>query len=75
MNVQLQTKPRQLESYLAGQWVRGAAEGTALLNAATGDPVAFIDSSGLDFAAALTYGRETGGSALRSSPSTSAPRC
>jgi oxepin-CoA hydrolase/3-oxo-5,6-dehydrosuberyl-CoA semialdehyde dehydrogenase len=65
MNVQLQTKPRRLESYLAGEWVRGAAEGTALLNAATGDPVAFIDSSGLDFAAALAWGRETGGPALR----------
>jgi oxepin-CoA hydrolase/3-oxo-5,6-dehydrosuberyl-CoA semialdehyde dehydrogenase len=65
MNVQLQTKPRRLESYLAGEWVRGAAEGTALLNAATGDPVAFIDSSGLDFAAALAWGRDTAGPALR----------
>jgi len=59
------TKPRQLESYVAGRWVRGAGQGAALLNAATADPVAFIDSSGIDFAAALAHGREVGGPALR----------
>jgi oxepin-CoA hydrolase / 3-oxo-5,6-dehydrosuberyl-CoA semialdehyde dehydrogenase len=64
MNKQF-TTPRQLESYVAGRWVRGAGEGTPLLHAATGEPVAFIDSTGIDFAAALAYGRETAGPRLR----------
>ena len=40
--------PRRLESYLCGEWVPGAKEGQVLLDAATGDPVATIDSTGLD---------------------------
>src|SRR5689334_5839012 len=59
------SKPRQLESYVAGRWVRGAGKAATLLNAATGAPVAQIDSSGIDFAATLAYGRETGGPKLR----------
>jgi oxepin-CoA hydrolase/3-oxo-5,6-dehydrosuberyl-CoA semialdehyde dehydrogenase len=57
--------PRRLESFVSGEWTRGAKEGAALLDAATGDPVAFIDASGLDFGAALDWGREHGGRALR----------
>ncbi|MBO6758422.1 MAG: phenylacetic acid degradation bifunctional protein PaaZ [Roseibium sp.] len=52
--------PRQLESFLAGSWRRGAGGGKPLRNAATGDPVALIDASGLDFAAALDWGRTVG---------------
>ncbi|MCP8938488.1 phenylacetic acid degradation bifunctional protein PaaZ [Alsobacter sp. SYSU M60028] len=59
------TAPRRLESYVCGQWVRGAREGAPLLDAATGAPVAFIDSSGLDFKAMLAHGRDKGGPALR----------
>ncbi|MDW4548983.1 phenylacetic acid degradation bifunctional protein PaaZ [Defluviimonas sp. D31] len=58
-------KPRRLESYLAGHWQRGAGDGTVLRDAATGAPVAVIDASGLDFAAALDWGRRVGGPALR----------
>ena len=65
MTAAVMTKPRDLESYLAGRWVRGAGKGATLLNAATGAPVARIDSSGVDFAAALAYGRETVGPKLR----------
>ena len=65
MTVDVMTKPRQLESYVAGGWVRGTGKGATLLNAATGAPVARIDSSGVDFAAALAYGRETVGPKLR----------
>ncbi|WP_026614665.1 phenylacetic acid degradation bifunctional protein PaaZ [Ensifer aridi] len=64
MNV-LADRPRRLESYVGGVWTRGAKEGVALLDAATGAPVALIDSSGIDFAAALAYGREKAGPALR----------
>ncbi|MCL7463443.1 phenylacetic acid degradation bifunctional protein PaaZ [Phaeovulum sp. NW3] len=57
--------PRRLESFVCGEWTRGAKEGVPLLNAATGEPVAFIDSTGLDFKAALDWGRDKGGRALR----------
>jgi len=65
MNV-LADRPRRLESYVGGVWTRGAKEGVALLDAATGAPVALIDSTGIDFAAALAYGREKAGPELRS---------
>ncbi|MFC3569309.1 phenylacetic acid degradation bifunctional protein PaaZ [Paracoccus sp. TOH] len=57
--------PRRLESYVCGGWTPGSGEGQALLDAATGEPVALIDSTGLDFAAALAHGREVAGPALR----------
>ncbi|MBC7154099.1 MAG: phenylacetic acid degradation bifunctional protein PaaZ [Rhodobacteraceae bacterium] len=65
MNAQAPTAPRRLESHVCGEWVRGQKDGVPLLAAATGDPVALIDSTGIDFAAALAYGREVGGPALR----------
>lgn len=54
------TRPRVLESYVGGAWVKGTGTGQTLLDAATGAPVARIDSSGVDFAGALGYGREVG---------------
>ena len=57
--------PRRLESYVCGRWTPGAREGAALRDAATAEIVATIDSTGVDFAAALAYGREVGGPALR----------
>ncbi|ANH05398.1 phenylacetic acid degradation bifunctional protein PaaZ [Shinella sp. HZN7] len=64
MNV-MANRPRRLESYVGGAWVAGAKEGVPLLDASTGAPVAFIDSSGIDFKAILAHGREKGGPALR----------
>ena len=64
MNV-LASRPRRLESYVCGTWAAGAKEGVPLLDASTGAPVAFIDSSGIDFASALAYGRDKAGPALR----------
>ena len=64
MNV-MANRPRRLESYVGGQWVAGAKDGVPLLDASTGAPVAFIDSTGIDFRAILAYGREKGGPALR----------
>ncbi len=60
MTVDVTTRPRTLESYVGGEWVTGTGKGQTLLNAATGAPVARIDSSGVDFAGALDYGREAG---------------
>lgn len=57
--------PRRLESFVSGRWTPGARDGQPLLDAATGEVVATIDSSGIDFAAALAYGREVAGPKLR----------
>ncbi|MTH98251.1 phenylacetic acid degradation bifunctional protein PaaZ [Roseibium sp. RKSG952] len=58
------SSPRQLESFVSGAWRKGGENGKTLLNAATGAPVALIDSSGLDFAGALNWGRSVGGANL-----------
>ncbi len=58
-------RPRRLESYVCGAWTPGAKEGQALPDASTGEAVAYIDSSGLDFAAALEHGRRKAGPKLR----------
>lgn len=57
--------PRRLESYVGGAWRRGAGEGRPLVNAATGQVHAHLGAGGLDFAAALEWGRAVGGPALR----------
>lgn len=64
MNVAV-SPTRRLESYVCGEWRKGAGEGAMLRDASTGSPVALIDSSGIDFAAALAYGRDRAGPALR----------
>ncbi|MDE3122156.1 MAG: phenylacetic acid degradation bifunctional protein PaaZ [Paracoccaceae bacterium] len=57
--------PRRLESYVCGGWTPGLTDGQPLLDAATGETVAFIDSSGIDFAAVLDHGRRVAGPKLR----------
>ncbi|PQV53791.1 oxepin-CoA hydrolase/3-oxo-5,6-dehydrosuberyl-CoA semialdehyde dehydrogenase [Defluviimonas denitrificans] len=57
--------PRRLESYVCGGWTPGSGDGQTLLDAATGVPVATIDSRGLDFAAVLDHGRRVAGPKLR----------
>ncbi|MEO0914874.1 MAG: aldehyde dehydrogenase family protein, partial [Pseudomonadota bacterium] len=63
MNVQ--AEPRQLQSFLGGEWLAGAGTPKVLQDAGTGAPVALIDASGLDMGGALEYGRRVGGPALR----------
>lgn len=57
--------PRRLESFVSGRWTPGTRDGQPLLDAATGEVVATIDSTGVDFAGALAYGREVAGPKLR----------
>ncbi|KRE20632.1 enoyl-CoA hydratase [Bosea sp. Root483D1] len=64
MNAPVKTV-RQLESFIAGEWVRGAGKAVPLLDAATGAEVALIDAGGIDMKRALAHGREAGGPALR----------
>ncbi|MEL6714086.1 MAG: aldehyde dehydrogenase family protein, partial [Planctomycetota bacterium] len=54
-----------LDSYLAGQWQAGQGDGTALENPTTGEIVARCSTAGLDLGAAVRYGRDVGGPALR----------
>ena len=56
---------RRLESYVCGQWTPGAKEGQPLLDASTGELVAHIDSSGLNFAEVLEFGRSVASPKLR----------
>jgi len=52
--------PRRLESYLCGHWQAGSGAAAELADAATGEPVALIDATGLDMGAALAFGRGAG---------------
>jgi oxepin-CoA hydrolase/3-oxo-5,6-dehydrosuberyl-CoA semialdehyde dehydrogenase len=54
-----------LRSYVAGAWHTAPDDGVPLHDAATGDEIARISSTGIDMAATLAYGRDTGGPALR----------
>ncbi|HEY1820216.1 MAG TPA: phenylacetic acid degradation bifunctional protein PaaZ [Trebonia sp.] len=53
-----------VRSYVEGRWF-GPDGGTPVYDAVTGAPVAEVSSAGVDFAAALAYGRQVGGPALR----------
>ena len=60
-----QTTPRKLKSYVCGEWREGAGAGALVRDAGNGASVALVDSTGVDFAAALDHGRRRGGAALR----------
>ena len=53
-----------LRSYVSGSW-HAPADGQPVLDAVTGAEVTRVSSDGIDMAAALDYGRRTGGPALR----------
>ncbi len=54
-----------LRSYVGGSWVSPAGEGRPVFDAVTGEEVARVSSEGIDMAAALEFGRGTGGPAMR----------
>src|SRR4029077_10555127 len=54
-----------LRSYVGGAWTEPADEGRTVLDAVTGEEVARVSSAGVDMAAALDYGRASGGPGLR----------
>jgi oxepin-CoA hydrolase/3-oxo-5,6-dehydrosuberyl-CoA semialdehyde dehydrogenase len=53
-----------VRSYIAGHWF-APDSGTPVYDAVTGDLVAEVSTAGIDFGAALAYGRQVGGPALR----------
>ncbi|MBP2478517.1 oxepin-CoA hydrolase/3-oxo-5,6-dehydrosuberyl-CoA semialdehyde dehydrogenase [Crossiella equi] len=54
-----------LESYVAGRWFRAQDQGEPLLDAATGEEVARLSSTGLDLRQMVEHARTTGGPAIR----------
>ncbi len=54
-----------LRSYVSGHWVTPDGDGRPVVDAVTGEEVARVSAAGVDLAAALAYGRSTGGPALR----------
>jgi oxepin-CoA hydrolase/3-oxo-5,6-dehydrosuberyl-CoA semialdehyde dehydrogenase len=54
-----------LRSYVGGSWVLPEDDGVPVADAVTGEEVCRVSSAGVDFAAALEYGRRVGGAALR----------
>jgi oxepin-CoA hydrolase/3-oxo-5,6-dehydrosuberyl-CoA semialdehyde dehydrogenase len=55
----------RIQSFALGEWFTGRGAGTPLHDAVSGEQVGEASSDGLDFAAMLAYGRETGGRTLR----------
>ena len=53
-----------VRSYISGHW-SAPDSGSPVYDAVTGEVVAEVSSEGTDFAAALAYGRQVGGPALR----------
>ena len=54
-----------LSSYVGGSWVTPDGDGTPMHDAVTGEEIGQLSTTGIDMAAALTYGRTVGGPALR----------
>ncbi|MEA2638339.1 MAG: oxepin-CoA hydrolase / 3-oxo-5,6-dehydrosuberyl-CoA semialdehyde dehydrogenase, partial [Chloroflexota bacterium] len=57
--------PEMLASYVAGAWYTAPDSGTVLADAATGDAVARLSSTGLDTRALVDHARRVGGPALK----------
>lgn len=55
----------ELTSYVLGRWHAGTGEPRTLYNATTEEPMATVDSTGIDFGAVLDHARTVGGPALR----------
>lgn len=53
------------KSYVYGNWHQSESAGKKVLSAINGKMVAETSSDGVDFARVLSYGRDTGGTALR----------
>ena len=56
---------QRYQSYIGGEWIDGEGVETNLYNAITGDKIGEASSAGIDYEAALVYGRKTGGEKLR----------
>jgi oxepin-CoA hydrolase/3-oxo-5,6-dehydrosuberyl-CoA semialdehyde dehydrogenase len=55
----------KLKNYVLGKWTEGEGTGTPLFNAVTGEQIAEATTKGVDFKAALEFGRSVGSPNLR----------
>lgn len=55
----------KLANYVYGQWVEGGGDGIALLDPVSGEHLVSVSSEGVDVGRALSFARDSGGSALR----------
>ncbi len=56
---------QKLANFVQDRWIEGAGDGRVLNSAVTGEPVAALTSTGLDFRAMLEHARGIGGPNLR----------
>lgn len=56
---------QRYQNYIQGQWIDGEGIETTLYNAISGEVIGEVSSHGIDYEAALEYGRIKGGQALR----------
>ena len=61
----LERVPEMLSSYVAGTWYTAPDDGAVLVDAATGEDVARLSSTGLDTQAMIEHARRAGGPALK----------
>lgn len=54
----------KVKSLIQGQWHEATEQGRELRDATTGEPIGYVSSDGIDFAAMLDYGRSVGHSNL-----------
>ena len=55
----------KLKSYVSGEWREGTTDGKTLSHAIDGKTIYSVSSAGIDMAAAVSHGRQIGGTALR----------
>ncbi|NNC81253.1 MAG: phenylacetic acid degradation bifunctional protein PaaZ [Acidimicrobiales bacterium] len=55
-----------LESWVLGEWTRGGGDGREYADAVTGETMGHLSTAGIDMEAVVRFGRETGGTTLRS---------
>ncbi|MDO5979727.1 phenylacetic acid degradation bifunctional protein PaaZ [Flavivirga spongiicola] len=51
---------KKAQNYVTGQWQKGTGDGVPMFDAVTGEVIALSDTTGLDFAEILQYGRDKG---------------
>ena len=54
-----------LQSYVYGEWHDSPETGAEVFSAVTGESIAHVSSTGIDFSKVLSHGRDKGGPALR----------
>src|SRR5580700_235369 len=65
LGIRVHRMPEMLASYAAGEWYTAPDEGAVVVDAATGDPVARVSTTGIDTRAMVDHARHVGGPALR----------